>query len=206
MKTILLTLILTLSAAAQSRPSTAIQTGPPFSAQGEIVTDQNGRKIERNIMADTVKYEIYYEDGSAAFLAKKGGHLDSLEPNDRWRVRCNKDAMSDDVSCDAFLHDLAIRIRRWRNGFLYSVIIGTDHYPGSRVAIRFDDDPPILGGRSQPFAFDNPQAILERLLTAKKVTTRYRKWPREGDIDSTWEVYGAREVIEYLKWAVVRIK
>jgi len=207
MKTLLIILAVTLNTVAQSKPKpTAIQAGGPFSREGEILVDDRLGKTERQIKGG-VKYEIYYADASALILAKEGGHLASLEYNDKWHIRCNKDAMDDQISCSAHVYDLSISIvKRSPRSPLYVVMIGHNHYPGSRVAIRLDDDPPIISGPSQPFAFDNPNVILSRMASAKVVTTRYQKWPNSWNVDNKWNLYGFDVVMRYLKWAIERIE
>lgn len=207
MKTLLIILAVTLTTFAQSKPKpTAIQPGEPFSREGEIIVDERFGKTERQIKGG-VKYEIYYADASASILAKEGGDLASLEYNDKWHINCRRDAMDDRISCLANLYDLSISIvKRSSRPPLYVVMIGNNHYPGSRVAIRLDDDPPIISGPVQSFAFDNPNAILSRMSTAKTITTRYQKWPNQWNVDNKWNLYGFDVVMRYLKWAIDHIK
>lgn len=207
MKPVLLILAAVLTVIPQSFPkSSQIKTDAPFSPGAEVSKDEQGHTVEKGSI-NGVQYLIYYTDGSGRFLGKRGGSFDWTAHDEHWRVRCKKDAMSDQVSCDADRYDLHLSITRWKpDKLLYIVIIGDNHYPRSRVAIRFDGEQPILGGRIQGYAFENGEAIMDRLAKAKKVTTRYKVWPSGVDVDSEWEVYGAKEVIDYLKWAVVRIK
>ena len=206
MRTLLLLLALSCPALCQAVGKQApIRTNSPFSPNAQVLKDEQGQIIEHGAI-NGVKYRVYYTDGSGSFLGKKGGTLDWTEYQENWRVGCRKDAMSDEVSCSASVHDLHLSIVNWRGGkFLYVAIIGSNHYPGSKVAIRFDRETPILGGRINGYAFENAETIMARLAKAETVTTRYQKWPYRAPVDRTWEVYGAKEVIDYLKWAVTRI-
>lgn len=205
MKTLLLILALSVGVIAQSSPKPApIKTDSPFGPQGEV-EKEDGHIVERGLI-DGVEYRIYYRDGSAAFTAKYGASLGWENVQDRWRVRCGKDAMNDHVSCAATRSDLTLIVLNLSHKLLYSAIVGTDNYPRSRAMIRFDAEPPILGGEIQGFAFSDGENIFSRLTKAKMITTRYKEWPSGADVDSSWEVFGAKQVIEYLKWAALHIQ
>ncbi len=103
-----------------------------------------------------------------------------------------------------------VDLRVWLDGRGRSEIyIGGEHYPGSLIVIRIDKSPPLaINSRvfNGSFGYRASPQIINRIAIAKTVTTRFQKWPYTDYIDHTWEPYGFKEALSYIRWAVRQIK
>lgn len=150
-----------------------------------------------------VAYRFYYSDGSGTFEGTQGNGVDyrrSMAEN--WSVGCKKDAIDDSKFCYMQIFDLWI----WRFGpERYMVSIGAKHYPGSGIALRIDQHPASTAKES---GFTGPEALalIEKLKTAKSVTTRFQEWPNGYNTDQTFALYGFAETFQYVNWAYDQIR
>lgn len=192
-----------------------IESDAPFGATSTIrlerVRDTNDKEVTikaESGLINGVAYRFFYSDGSGSFVGKKGNQLDNPAHWDsHWQVGCDKDAMSDHATCYMRRRDLMIVLTATGKALLS---IGDDHYPGSDVMIRIDNARPFVmstrvfkGG----FNFVDSGHLIKQITTAKTITTRYKKWPEGVNQDDVWaEVFGFNEALQYLKWAVARIK
>ncbi|MEK6281884.1 MAG: hypothetical protein AABN95_16140 [Acidobacteriota bacterium] len=229
MKTLLLLSLLTayqssghlISSDTSFTPDAAVRIEPDpacvkiRATQEDFRTSEEKRKLNNCVQSKVetgslngVTYQIHYTDGSGSFAGQSG-----LPPNDfgqwgtRWRVSCRKDAMTDRGSCFMYLRDLWVFVNADGKATLS---IGSEHYPGSDVMLRVDKRVPvIMNTRLLKGSFNllDSQKLIAELSRAKTITTRYRKWPNNHDRDDMWEeIVGFNEALQYLKWAVARIK
>lgn len=109
----------------------------------------------------------------------------------------------------ALLPDAPTTVWVWAypNGH-YIVSVGQDHFPGSTVAIRIDGGKPITASAKNGGMFSRQVSakLLSQLKGASKLTTRYMEWPNRYWVDETWELYGFNEALQYITWAVDRIR
>jgi hypothetical protein len=200
-----------LSAQAQEKVTTAniIEADAPFSSGGAVkldemrlLTEVRVHKVEGGSL-NGVRYRFYYTDGSGTFAGAKGNSLASTErAQDNWSTSCSKDAMNDSVRCYATIRDLMVAVHKDGSHYL---VVGSDHYPGSDVAIRLDKSAPLVVSSKVQYAPPQSNQILGRLKNGMTVSTRYQEWPYKGYKDSTFELYGFEEVYSYLQWAVKHI-
>lgn len=148
-----------------------------------------------------VAFKFYYSDSSGSIDGQKGNGLDGAGQN--WSVGCKKDPIDDTKQCRMSIYDLSITVHSDGSPVVY---IGASHDPGSNVVIRIDGEKAISIPEGTQFLGRNAPQIIERLSTAKQVTTRYSKWPREGYQDKTFELYGFNEAYAYINWALKQIK
>ncbi|HCX31788.1 MAG TPA: hypothetical protein DHU55_18770 [Blastocatellia bacterium] len=223
MRTLLLIVSLTviccgsLNAQVISIPTgkTLIQSETPFGESStiklEYVRNADGNEVPIKTeqgKINNVAYRFYYHDGSGMFAGKRELSLNDIEHlSSHWRVGCSKDAMSDRGSCYMSLRDLLIFVNADGKATLS---IGSDHYPGSSVMLRIDNGAPVAMSTrllKGSFNFQDSQKLIAQISRAKTLTTRYRKWPDGYDRDDVWEeVYGFNEALQYIRWAVARIK
>jgi hypothetical protein len=79
------------------------------------------------------------------------------------------------------------------------VVVGTNHYPQSGVAVRVDE---LEAHRSSAtgFAERDASAIIDQLRMGASVTTRYQQWPSPTNVDRRMELYGFDEALSMLRW------
>ena len=134
----------------------------------------------------------FYKDGSGSF----GSALISYSEN--WSTSCKQDAMEDYRYCFAHKDNLYVWV--FDNGKM-GINIGTDHFPGTGVQLRIGCGSPYKADKNGWWGVEAGR-ILQRLLKAQKVTTRYQEWPNRWDKDKTTDLFGLSVVYEYMKWAV----
>lgn len=176
--------------------SSLIQSAKPFTPEGIRDGDE-----EKGMLND-INYHFNYTDGSGTFCGYRGFENCYAEQVD---VSCEKDPITDKKVC----------LMKMKNLWVYAfgngkkvVSIGHDHYPGSSVVIRIDGGVPITGSASADgnLSAATSAKVIERLVRAKTVTTRYMEWPYRAWVDDSWELYGFKEAFQYITWAVKRIK
>ncbi len=153
-------------------------------------------------------YTFSYESYGGLMAARPGvkdkADLFRLKPiTDMWILTCKKDAIDDLKLCSMSLRDLFISVEAGGNSF---ISVGSKHFPGSDFAVRIETDNAIKAGSQKGFTKEQTLQILERLKTAKQVTTRYQKWPDQAYLDQTWDLYGFNESFQFINWAVKRLK
>ncbi len=186
-----------------------IKSDLPFSQAGEVklleldlLDKVRVNKIEEGSV-NGVRYRFFYADGSGTFAGTKGNSLAKGERKAaNWSVGCDKDSMNDKVHCFAVNRDLGLFVNADGSHFL---LIGSQHYPGSEVAVRFGDSQPIAADSKQQFSAEQSAELIGRLKNGETVSTRFQQWPYEQHIDKTFELYGFDEVYSYLQWAVEHI-
>jgi hypothetical protein len=216
MKTLLL--ILAVSGGVQAPKIDLIQSTSPFSPSSTISnhTFSTGASspVKKEVgTVNGVAYEFFYSDGSGLFAGDPKASLNDSNPRNRiaawetaWHVGCEKDPITDEKTCHADKGDFRV----WTNAAGRSeVYVGSEHYPGSQVVIRIDKTSPLAinsrvydGG----FGYRASPGIINRIAAAKFVSTRYQKWPYRDYVDETWNTYGFKEALAYIKWAVAHIK
>lgn len=150
-----------------------------------------------------VKYNIKY-NGTGIFAGGKDNDIDGLRYDFRynWRVLCTKDAITDTKSCTLLKPDIAITIDPDGK---YLIGIGHDHFPGSGIFLRIDNETSV-SAPSRAFDFSTSKMLVEKMKSAKFITTRYTEWPYQNNIDKSSTMFGFNEALQYMLWAVKRIK
>lgn len=177
-------------------PANFIVDVEPLFAGGDVfcvtkmdISNGVNKRIRREVGVHSgVRYRIYHSDGSGSIQGLAGNDLsinDKYSTN--WALKCSKDEMDDTHTCS--LHRGSLMVGLSRDG-IPIVIVGNSHYPGTTVAIRFDRDEPIVVSEKVQFSGDAAKSIIDRLLTAQRVLTRYQKWPYQRNIDNSFEPFG----------------
>jgi hypothetical protein len=111
----------------------------------------------------------YYPD-SAVDLKKVELKISS------WSINCEKKKFDHMKICYMNQGDLWVFLINGR----YSVSVGSDHYPGSKGGMSFDNSSAIYGYEGE---LPKPLNIIERLKKGKITYTRYQEWPYEYNKD-----------------------
>lgn len=138
----------------------------------------------------------FYRDGSGSF----GKKTDDSYGDDTWHTSCSVDQMDDTRSCYMSKGELGVYITD--NGGVW-VSVGHEHYPGTGVKVRIDEKKPESAGEDG-WSSDHARALIQRLKSADKVTTRFQKWPYERHLDKTIVMDGFALAWRYINWAVKR--
>lgn len=105
-----------------------------------------------------------------------------------WNFSCSKDKFNGVKSC--FLHkmygDVIVSIYNGQS----TVYVGKNHYPGTKSAIKIDNNVTIYGyeGISQ-----TPKKVIEQMKIGKVAYTRYVEWPYEYNQDYHVDLTGFSE-------------
>lgn len=189
-----------------------IESDSPFSQEGKVenvetklLSKVEVNKVESGVL-NSVHYRFYYTDGSGTFAGTPRNIGQFSEPSDsNWRVSCTKDPITDRKLCHMNMKDLWIFASPDSKPI---VSVGSEHYPGSSVTLRLDQDTPISNTSkgSGQFSSQVSASLVEQLKSAKSVTTRHMKWPYQSWKDESWDLYGFAETLQYITWAVDHIK
>ena len=163
----------------------ALQQAPPEAMPGPVAVGAlNG-----------VTY-FYRSSPSGLFATEPSADWQQMSGRNSWRVECARDAMDDSVVCRLTREDLVL-VFADPGGVV--VLVGRSHYPGSAVALRIDQEVRL---RTAAPGFLGLQAseIVDQLLVAGSVTTRYQEWPYRSNVDKTIQLYGFKEALSFLHW------
>lgn len=193
-----------------------LKTSTPFTASGKMSNEEmdlgtriDVNKVEQGVL-NSVHYKFYYSDGSGTFSGSKNGELaapGNFEMGADWNVACKKDAMTDKKTCTLNRKHLYITVNS--HGHISVFIAGSDEqYPGTPVAVRIDSHRAIHSSSGSNGSFTHRQSIeiLRQLKSGSKMTTRFEGWPYGNNEDTSFKLYGFREVYKYIRWAVKRIR
>ncbi|MCU4539641.1 hypothetical protein KTJ16_00405 [Acinetobacter bereziniae] len=112
---------------------------------------------------------------------------------DGWRfIKCEKDRFNNSKYCGMINKDLLVSIYNGKFG----ILIGGNHYPRSRSALKFDNGKTYYGYEGE---FKNEAIFLNLLLNGKTAYTRYMEWPYQLNIDNEISLDGFSEAYQELK-------
>jgi hypothetical protein len=189
-----------------------VESISPFTPDGKIEnvessysTNKETHKIESGSISG-VSYSFYYSDGSGTFAGTLGNLGNLAEKfGTNWNVACKKDQITDRKHCYMNMKDLWV--------FVYSkneakVAVGDNHFPGSTIAIRFDNGAAVISTTEENGSFSSQRSsrLIQQLKKSRLVTTRFMKWPNRSWNDESWDLYGFNEAFQYINWAVQHIK
>ncbi len=193
-------------------PKTRYNSSGSFSIQTSPV-DGKPEIVERGAI-NGIAYEIDYSMGKvhgARFDGQvrqdvSGIGQEELERRfggkyERQIIACSKDAISDAISCVMTLPGLSVW---YSGGNSYSLTPGFRSTPGTVMAVRIDADKPVFGG--EVINGIKASSLIERMKTAKKVTVRATKWPRDYGTDEIFEPRGFTEALTFMKWYFNQMK
>ncbi|NWK61422.1 hypothetical protein HYI12_02225 [Acinetobacter sp. SwsAc3] len=105
-----------------------------------------------------------------------------------WSFSCSKDKFNGAKSC--FLHKMYGDVMVGVYDGQSTVYVGRDHYPGTKSAIKIDNNSTIYGyeGTSQ-----TPKKVIEQMKIGKVAYTRYVEWPYEYNRDYHVDLTGFSE-------------
>lgn len=167
--------------------------------------DPAARRAEGILFHDTywagtkgsARYTIF-ADSSARFVAATDT-TDLSQPRPGlhvWDVSCGADAMTDERRCYVMNFMFAVIVRPGRIVLEFTSEYGLT--PGSRVSLRFDGEPPVTApqpGWRGPAA----DALLRRMIAARRVRTRTYPWPQRSAWDEEIVTGGLAEAIQYAR-------
>lgn len=142
-----------------------------------------------------------YGDASGWVDATPQGSSANTGQQNRWSIRCDRDAMTNKKTCTANLDDLWVAAQQ--DGRI-TVSVGYKHFPGSTTSIRIANSRYDTKDRDGDFLQSN--AIVKQLKDGNKLVTRYMKWPYRSWIDVERELYGADAAVALVTWSAKNIK
>lgn len=178
--------------------ATEIDFAEKFQAQAKVKDS-----YEEIGVINEVNYHIMY-NGTGIFAGSKNSEIQGAGYDYRrnWRVLCEKNEITDSKRCTLLRPDISITA--FPNGKLL-VLIGANHFPGTKVYLRIDGQPANTAN-SPGFGFDVSADLVNKIKTAKEIKTRFTEWPYEYPVDQSLTTFGFNEALQYMLWAVARIK
>jgi len=144
---------------------------------------------------DGLRYSIFYESGIGSVQGVPDDPVKGRVLGEDWGFWCELDEFDDLHTCILRRDDLRIVLTKDGSPL---VIVGSDHYPDSEVAIRFDKDEALMASETIQFSGESAELIIKRLRTAKRVLTRYQEWPYQKNLDNSFEPYGFEQAWEMM--------
>jgi hypothetical protein len=149
----------------------------PFIDGGEITCEVSSNiwnwdetevmSVEHGVI-NGANYTLYHSDGSGSV-----GDGDAS-----WSFGCSKDAITDKKECS--MYNKEMKIYREANG--YSVVVGSEHFPGRRSYIRVDGGKPSVG--NDHGYFPRASGVISSITNNSNIIVRYTKWPYDYVIDT----------------------
>ncbi|MBC3250447.1 hypothetical protein H8I91_09250 [Serratia fonticola] len=127
----------------------------------EVMSVENG-------VINGSNYTIYHSDGSGSV-----GVGDAS-----WSFGCSKDAITDKKECSMYNKEMKI----YKEAKGYSVVVGSEHFPGRRSYIRVGEGKASVG--SDHGYFPGASGIISSITNNSKLIVRYTKWPYDYVIDT----------------------
>lgn len=103
-----------------------------------------------------------------------------------WVVNCSKDRFDNTKRCYLERKDLAVILV---NGNYY-ILIGTNHYPRSKSALKIDNNKTLYGTEG---IISSSKIAIEQMKRGGVAYTRYREWPYDFNRDDDVDLSGFRE-------------
>ncbi|MFS0827576.1 hypothetical protein [Pseudomonas phoenicis] len=156
-------------------------------------------RIETGTLNST-KYRFHYSDGSGTVQGLQENVLDILKDKygENWNLRCRKDEMDDTHYCAMSRGPLTIGVYGHSSRF---VSVGSEHFPGSSITLRIDEDVPVTALAKPGFSSLQETGLMAAMSKGTSVLTRYVKWPYESNQDKRVSLFGfnpALQIIETL--------
>lgn len=146
---------------------------------------------------NSIKYRIYYMDGSGLIQGDKNSTLDTIKDLQltNWSTGCKVDGMEDKHWCYITKKDLTVGV--WKDGSNF-VSVGHDHFPKSNIAIRVGQQKPISAVAETGFTSTQVNEIIEQLKNGGEALTRFQEWPYDKNQDLKIDLYGFKEAWEII--------
>lgn len=116
----------------------------------------------------------------------------------QWSLRCLQDTMTDHRYCSVSSGPLWVLVDA--KGPI-NISVGSNHYPGSRVALRLDNGTPRTAS-ADGFNRAESSTLLRSILRAKSVRTRHVEWPDRVHTDESVTTEGLQEALDVARWAI----
>lgn len=179
-----------------------IPAGVSFRPDAELQKRDDDVLSERGVVKG-VDYKIFLADGSGSFSGEAGQHLiddlTKLTADNHWSVACDRDAMTDRITCSLRRGDFAVYVGPTGKP---SVSVGVENFPGKPISVRLGNEKPISSNaRNGNFDLSSSQKIVSNLSKYESFKTRFMKWPYENWIDQELSSFGFEAAFEYVKWA-----
>ena len=180
-----------------------------FTAGGKVFEDDlyGFPTYHEDGVLNGVAYRIYYLDGSGTFEGVKGNGVGAKTIAERsiddekknWNILCREDAV-DIFGC--FVGNYSLAVFRDTKGNQFVAVRGHDDPRGATVSVTLDDSLNFTDARDTQFLGATAAKIVERLKTAKQVTTTFRAAKDRPATTTKFEVYGFVEALTYLDWLI----
>lgn len=165
-----------------------------------------------------VAYRIYFHDGSGTFEGVEGNGLerkwnknktaaeglkDIADMDKNWMIHCREDAV-DILTCFMVIPGISVFIDT--NGQEFVAIHGDGDPRGATVGVRLDSSENFVGGKDSQFGGATAKQIIDRLKSAKKITTSFQGPKDRAGSTTTFHLYGFNEAFTYINWVIDKCK
>lgn len=175
-------------------PTPLFENGTVICKKHIKIMDMSKNEITRREEGDVngVKYRYYLSDGSGSVQGKPNNTLDIIsdERGSNWSTSCQKDLMNDTHWCMMSKKDLSIGTSGKGK---YFILVGNNHYPGTKSMIRIDSKKPYTSAQGENFTQQQVTSIIADMGEAEEITTRYTEWPYKNNVDKKISTYGLQE-------------
>lgn len=222
MKAIWLSIVMMIAAASgiSGQPEKDVfSEGPTFTPTGLLEArfveeiryvankeaDLYASKIETGDLQG-VEYFIDYTAGTAIFEGKPGNGVEAkfnANQPDNWRINCTKDAITDARYCWMRKESLVLQLNG-RGQWL--VFVGNSPYAGLTVRLRVDKKPALTGNHADGFSGRSAAAVISQLKAGQSVVTRHQTSRYDYHTDTAFDLYGFRQSLAFMEWAINRLK
>jgi len=162
------------------------------------------------------KYTLYFDSKSVIRIEGTVSNdldreLDEMSgySEDDWGIYCRTNIWTDHESCWISMYyrrssktPLAIGLDK--NYSPARICIGTEHYPGSKIMLRVDRNPPRSTGAG--CFTENISTILKEINDGEFILTRFKKRPSQTWVGSRVSLYGLSLALELAEWLFKSIK
>lgn len=144
-----------------------------------------------------IKYRFYYTDGSGAVQGLQENVLNVLKDKygENWSLGCRKDEMNDTHYCAMSRGALVVGAYGGSSRF---VNVGSEHYPGSTIALRIDKETPVTAPADPGFSSAQEAALISEMSKGTSVLTRYMEWPYETNKDKQVSLFGFNSALQII--------
>lgn len=166
---------------AEDRAATCLEATDPTHEYGEV---------------GGMRYALY-SDGSGVAEGMPQAGVEKFIEGNVWRIRCNRDLMSDRRTCSAKFRNLWIEASS-RGSVLVSV--GDNHFPGITSSLRVGQVRFNTLNRDGYFSVRDSSTIIGLMGKGAGTSTRFMKWPYRSWVEDEIEPYGVPHLVRLLRW------
>lgn len=190
-----------LAGCTSTPPPAAIATPPDRPLTPVEGGFQPGEMFDGSIRSGTIgAFDYRYTPGRGGAITR----VNETSPNAvaLWSVPCERDAISDRVSCSLYQIGGALFLFYESAGPPSICAFGHD-FPGRRAAIRVDSTDARTTNTDG--CIEGSQALYQQLLGGERATIRYYEWPYDVARDAFMSLEGFLEAAEFARYLMGQV-